>query len=53
MENKTELEQRQLLYESIANVIDESTRHILYIQFLLKYYPKCYEAIGGVKNDKK
>lgn len=38
---------KERLYESINNIKDERTRRILYIEFIQKYYPKCYEAFSG------
>lgn len=34
------------LYDSIADVKDDTTRWVLYVQFIMKYFPKCYEAIS-------
>lgn len=35
----------ELIYESIKDVEDKHTRRILYIQFIMEYYPECYDAI--------
>lgn len=41
------------LYESIENVNDETSRKILYIQFIHKHFPKAYEALLGDNNKVK
>lgn len=35
------------LYKSIATVKDKSTRNILYIQFIWKYFPESFELLTG------
>jgi hypothetical protein len=38
------------LYNSIAQVIDEGTRDILYSQFISEYYPDAFHAIIKLLN---
>jgi len=41
------------LYNSIEDVKDRNARWVLYVQFVQKYFPKCYEAILGIEEDLK
>lgn len=42
-----DLANRERLYIAIADCIDESSRNILYHQFVSKFYPLAYNAITG------
>jgi len=49
MSNANALEQRERCYQGIKDVIDLPTRRILYIQFVQKYYPECYDVLVNGK----